>query len=179
MYFVHVPQVIFVFRSHDDYIQADDLSSSHGALYSVSQRVPSVSASYGSLCATDATYPSEQGGYSNLSTEWDCEPPLTCSDGVKDASSDVLSDKQANGKFTYILTCKTVVHCYCKASVTTYFFSTSICLLGLMWLHPGYMITEYKCFLHLERTYCHCNTASHAYINRILYSKSQLSVFSK
>lgn len=89
-------------RSHDDYIQTEDLSSSQGALYSVSQRVPSVSASYGSLCATDATYPSEQGGYSTLNTEWDCEQPLTCSDGTKDAGSDVLSDKQTNGKSAHI-----------------------------------------------------------------------------
>lgn len=85
-------------RTHDDYIQTEDLSSSQGALYSVSQRVPPVSTTYASLCPTEGDYNSEQGGYSTLTSDWERERTISGSDVAKDGSSDVLSDKQTNGK---------------------------------------------------------------------------------
>ncbi|KAF2904744.1 hypothetical protein ILUMI_01432 [Ignelater luminosus] len=90
------------YRTHDDYIQTEDLSSSQGALYSVSQRVPPVSTTYASLCPTEGDYTSEQGGYSTLTSDWERERTISGSDVAKDGSSDVLSDKQTNGKLMVI-----------------------------------------------------------------------------
>ncbi|KAJ3649543.1 hypothetical protein Zmor_021280 [Zophobas morio] len=84
------------YRSHDDYIQTEDLSSSQGALYSVSQRVPTVSASYSSLCATDTGYATEQPTFPGVQSDWERERTVSTTDTTKDASSDVLSDKQTN-----------------------------------------------------------------------------------
>ncbi|KAF5305045.1 hypothetical protein FQA39_LY09307 [Lamprigera yunnana] len=88
--------VVEQYRAHDDYIQTEELSTSQGALYSVSQRVPPASTSYASLCPTDAGFVSEQGGYSSLNSEWECDRAMSTSDAVKDGSSDALSDKQTN-----------------------------------------------------------------------------------
>lgn len=92
-----IKYIRYHFRTHDDYIQTEDLSASQGALYSVSQRVPTVSTSYASLCPTETPYPSEQGGYSSLTSEWERDRTISGSD-VKDVSSDALSDKQTNGE---------------------------------------------------------------------------------
>ncbi|KYB26225.1 hypothetical protein TcasGA2_TC033674 [Tribolium castaneum] len=86
------------YRTHDDYIQTEDLSSSQGALYSVSQRVPTVSASYSSLCATDTGYATEQTTFPGMQSDWERERTVSTTDTAKDANSDVLSDKQTNGK---------------------------------------------------------------------------------
>ncbi|KAH0808319.1 hypothetical protein MTP99_001956 [Tenebrio molitor] len=91
------------YRTHDDYLQTEDLSSSQGALYSVSQRVPTVSASYSSLCGTDTGYATEQTTYPGMQSDWERERTVSTTDTTKDASSDVLSDKQTNGKYFNIV----------------------------------------------------------------------------
>ncbi|CAH1365695.1 unnamed protein product [Tenebrio molitor] len=88
------------YRTHDDYLQTEDLSSSQGALYSVSQRVPTVSASYSSLCGTDTGYATEQTTYPGMQSDWERERTVSTTDTTKDASSDVLSDKQTNDSNT-------------------------------------------------------------------------------
>lgn len=83
--------------SHDDFIQTEELSSSQGALYSVSQRIPPVNTSYSSLCTNDISFCGEQVNYSGMQTEWDRDRTMSNSD-TKDTASDTLSDKQTNGK---------------------------------------------------------------------------------
>uniref|UniRef100_A0A1Y1KZ81 Uncharacterized protein n=1 Tax=Photinus pyralis TaxID=7054 RepID=A0A1Y1KZ81_PHOPY len=83
--------IVEQYRTHDDYIQTEDLSSSQGALYSVSQRVPPASTSYASLC------PTEQGGYSSLASDWERDRTMSGSEGVKNGSSEAVSEKHVNG----------------------------------------------------------------------------------
>uniref|UniRef100_A0A1Y1L1R5 FERM domain-containing protein 8 n=1 Tax=Photinus pyralis TaxID=7054 RepID=A0A1Y1L1R5_PHOPY len=82
--------IVEQYRTHDDYIQTEDLSSSQGALYSVSQRVPPASTSYASLC------PTEQGGYSSLASDWERDRTMSGSEGVKNGSSEAVSEKHVN-----------------------------------------------------------------------------------
>lgn len=85
-------------RTHDDYVQTEELSSSQGALYSVSQRLPPASTSYSNLCATDVGYNADQVNYPGMQQDWERERTVSTSDTSKDISSDVLSDKQTTGE---------------------------------------------------------------------------------
>ncbi|KAK4884490.1 hypothetical protein RN001_000761 [Aquatica leii] len=86
--------VVEQYRSHDDYIQTEELSASQGALYSVSQRVPPASTSYASLCPTDGAFASEPGGYSTLASDWERDRTMSGSELIKDGSTEALSEKQ-------------------------------------------------------------------------------------
>ncbi|KAJ8924194.1 hypothetical protein NQ315_006985 [Exocentrus adspersus] len=83
-------------RTHDDYVQTEELSSSQGALYSVSQRLPPVNTSYSNLCATDVNYNADKVSYSGIQQDWDRERTVSTSDTTKD--SEAFSDKQTAGK---------------------------------------------------------------------------------
>lgn len=88
--------IVEQYRMHDDYIQTEDLSSSQGALYSVSQRVPPAGTSYASLC------PTEQGGYSSLTSDWERDRTMSESEGVKNGSSEAVGEKHVNDTNTIL-----------------------------------------------------------------------------
>ncbi|XP_018563861.1 FERM domain-containing protein 8 [Anoplophora glabripennis] len=95
-------------RTHDDYVQTEELSSSQGALYSVSQRLPLASTSYSNLCTTDVGYNTEQVNYPGMQQEWERERTVSTSDNSKDISSDALSDKQTSESNTTSVPSSTV-----------------------------------------------------------------------
>ncbi|CAH1954880.1 unnamed protein product [Acanthoscelides obtectus] len=86
------------YRTHDDYSQTEELSSSQNALYSVSQRLPPVSTSFSNLCSSESSYVSEQVNYQNVKAEWERERTISTSDSTKDGSS--TDDKQTSASFT-------------------------------------------------------------------------------
>lgn len=74
----------------------EDGPGSQNALYSVSQHVANVNTSYANLCQTSNNVEGAYGG--NVSSEWDRERTVSCSDTTKDTGSETLStDKQLTG----------------------------------------------------------------------------------
>lgn len=81
-------------RTHDDYSQTEDMSSSQGALYSVSQRLPTVSTSFSSLCPTDAGYGTDQVSYSSVPADWEKNHIPSTSE----SNCDNIDEKEQEGK---------------------------------------------------------------------------------
>lgn len=82
-------------KPHDEYIQTDDIPSTQGTLYSVSQRVPNVNTNFTGLCPSESSYPPEQAAYTTLTTEW--EQPRMSQEISKEATGtigEVVTDKQ-------------------------------------------------------------------------------------
>lgn len=99
----------FLIRARDDYNVSNEdnnMPPNQGPLYSVSQRVPTVSTSYSSLCGTDTGYVTEQNSYPGMQPDWERERTVSTTDTTKDANSDVLSDKQTNGEFYMVFNAK-------------------------------------------------------------------------
>ncbi|CAH0551829.1 unnamed protein product [Brassicogethes aeneus] len=86
--------IVDQYRKHDEYVQSEDVSSSQGALYSVSQRVPAVSNSFSSLCGKDGAYCADNKQFQGIQNEWDRERERTLNNKeTSNASAEAINDK--------------------------------------------------------------------------------------
>ncbi|GLV40191.1 Band4.1 inhibitor LRP interactor [Carabus blaptoides fortunei] len=90
-------------RKHDEYIPKDELPSSKGVLYSVSQHVPSVNTNFGSLC---------EGVFASFGSDWESERAriMSGTNAVDEGNADERGNDVQNAESNSIPAAAALVH---------------------------------------------------------------------